>query len=46
MISCEIRNAGKYDLIIPLGWWHDEHLLMNIVNPTMGVFNDRKCRLM
>ena len=27
MISCEIANAGRYDLIIPFGWWHDEHPL-------------------
>jgi len=33
MISCEIANAGKYDLIIPFGWWHDEHPLKNIVDP-------------
>jgi len=30
MISCEISNAGRYDLIIPFGWWHDEHPLKNI----------------
>ena len=21
-ISCEVASAGKYDLIIPFGWWH------------------------
>jgi len=33
MISCEIANAGWYDLIIPFGWWHDEHPLKNISAP-------------
>jgi len=23
MISCEIANAGRYDFIIPFGWWND-----------------------
>jgi len=22
MLSCEIGEAGKYDMIIPWGWWH------------------------
>jgi len=24
-ISCAIAEAGKYDMIIPFGWWHHEH---------------------
>jgi len=24
MISCEIANAGRYDLIIAFGWWHND----------------------
>ena len=32
-ISCEIANAGKYDLIIPFGWWNTEHPITNIENP-------------
>ena len=33
MISCEIANGGSYDLILPFGWWHDEHPLKNIADP-------------
>ena len=33
-ISCEVALAGKYDLIIPFGWWHKEHPISNIDNPT------------
>ena len=32
MVSCEIANAGKYDMIIPFGWWHEEHPIKNIAN--------------
>jgi len=43
MISCEIANAGRYDLIIPFGWWHDEHPLKNIADPSKWVFEEAKC---
>jgi len=43
MISCKIANAGKYDLIIPSGWWHEEHPLRNIADPTRWVFEEAKC---
>ena len=43
-ISCEIASAGKYDLIIPFGWWHNEHPLSNIEDPKKGEFNDTKCQ--
>jgi len=43
MISCEIANAGTYDLIIPFGWWHDEHPLRNIADPSKWVFEEGKC---
>jgi len=42
-ISCEIGNAGKYDLIIPFWWWHDEHPFKNIADPKKWVFDDAKC---
>ena len=42
-ISCEIANAGGYDLIIPFGWWHEEHPLKNIEDPKKWVFEDGKC---
>jgi len=43
MISCEIANAGRYDLIIPFGWWHDEHPLKNIADPGKWAFEEAKC---
>jgi len=43
MISCEIANAGKYDLLIPFPLWHDEHLLKNIADPSKLVFELAKC---
>jgi len=43
IIACEIANAGKYDLIIPFGWWHDEHPLKNIVDPPKWAFEEAKC---
>jgi len=43
MISCEITNAGKYDLIVAFGWWHNEHPLNNIVDSSKWVFEEAKC---
>ena len=43
IISYEIEDAGRYDLIIPFGWWHDEHPLKNIANPSKWVFEEAKC---
>jgi len=43
MISCEIGNAGRYYLIIPFGWWHDEHPLKNITDPRKSAFKEAKC---
>jgi len=43
LISCEIANAGPYDLIIPFGWWHDEHPLKNIADSSKWVFEQTKC---
>ena len=33
LISCEVASAGKYDLIIPFGWWYKEHALLIIEDP-------------
>lgn len=41
-ISCEIANEGKYDLIIPFGWWHNEHRL-KIDDPGKWVFEEKEC---
>jgi len=43
MISCEIVNAGKSDLIIPFGWWHDEHPHKNISDLKKWVFEEVMC---
>ena len=43
-ISCEIASAGKYDLIIPFGWWHNEHPLSHIEDPKKWEFTDTKCQ--
>jgi len=42
-IPCEMANAGRYDLIIPFGWWHDEHPLKNIADPHKWVFEEARC---
>jgi len=43
MISCEIANAGRYDLIIPFGWWHNEHPLKKIADPSKWAFEETRC---
>jgi len=43
MISCEIANAGRYYLIIPFGWWHNEHHIKNIADPSKSAFDERRC---
>ena len=43
LISCKIANVGRYDLIIPVGWWHNEHPLNNIADPSKWVFEQPKC---
>jgi len=41
-ISCEIVNAGRYDLIKPFGWWHNEHPLKNIADPSKWAFEETR----
>ena len=31
-------------MIIPFGWWHQEHPITNIANPESWSFNDNECR--
>jgi len=31
-VSAEIAAAGQYDLVIPFGWWYEEHPLSNLEN--------------
>jgi len=42
MISCEIANAGKYDLIIMSGWWQNEDPLRNLTEQRKYVFEEAK----
>ena len=44
LVSCEIAPAGKYGMIIPFGWWHQEHPIENIANPDIWSFNDTECQ--
>jgi len=43
IISCEIANTGRYDLIIPFGGWHEEHPLKNIADPSKWVLAEPDC---
>ena len=42
-ISCEVGSVGKYDLIIPFGWWHKEHPISNIDDPKEWIFGVQCC---
>ena len=43
IVSCEIAPAGKYSMIIPFGWWHQEHPISNIADSKSWNFTDDKC---
>jgi len=43
MVSCEIADPGKYDMIIPVGWWHHEYPMKNIETPEKWCFEQTKC---
>jgi len=43
MVSNEIADAGQSDMIIPFGWWHDEHLIKTIETPEKWCFEHTKC---
>jgi len=43
MGSCEIVDEGKYDMIIPFGWWHHEHPIKDIEAPKKWCFENTKC---
>jgi len=45
LVSCEIAPAGKYGMIIPFGWWHEEHPIKNIGDPDVLCFNDSNRQL-
>ena len=33
LVSCEIARGGKYAMIIPCGWWHQEHPIKKYRQP-------------
>jgi len=41
--SSEIAEPGKYHIIIPFGWWHQEYLNKNIESPEKLYFDQAKC---
>ena len=43
MVSYEIPEAGKFDMIIPFRWWHHEHPIKNIETPEKWSFEHTKC---
>ena len=43
MVSCDKADAGKYDMIIPFGWWHQEHPIKNIETPSHWRFEHANC---
>ena len=43
IVYCEIADAGKYDIIIPFGWWHQEHPIKNIETPAQWRFEHANC---
>ena len=43
MVSCQIADAGKYNKIIPFGWWHQGHLIKHIQTPSQWRFEHANC---
>ena len=44
LVSCEIAPAGKYGMIILIGWWHLEHPISKIADPKSWNFTDDNCK--
>jgi len=44
LVSCEIAPARKYGMIIPWGWWHQEHPITHIANAKNWSFDHAECR--
>jgi len=44
IVSWQIADAGKYDMIIPFGWLHHhEHPIKNVETPEKWCFEQTKC---
>jgi len=44
LISTETAPTGRFDLIIPFGWWYHEHHLSHLDNPQKWGFEQMTCR--
>jgi len=44
LVFCEIAPPGKYEMIIPFGWWHQEHPIKIIANADPRCFDDTDCQ--
>ena len=44
LVSCGIAPVGKYCIIIPFRWWHQEHPFTNIANSKDMSFNNNECQ--
>ena len=43
-ISAQIVPTGRFDLIIPFGWWYHEHYLSHLDEPKKWSFEQMTCR--
>jgi len=43
MVSFEIADAGKHDIMIPFGWWPHEHPIKDIETPQKWSSEHTKC---
>ena len=44
LVSCKIAPAGKYGMMRPFGWWHQEHPMTDIANSKNRSFDDHDCQ--
>ena len=44
LLSCEIAPTGRYGMIIPFAWWHQEHSISNIADSKSWNFIDEGCK--
>ena len=43
IVSCRIADAGKHNMIIPFGWWYQEHPIKNLETPSQWHFEHTNC---
>ena len=44
MVSCEIAEAWKSDMLILFGWWHQDHSIKDIETPSHWRFEHANCK--